>query len=56
MVKEISKNNKSLFQCEKCQLFYKKKNLAEKCEDWCGKHNSCNISIIKNSIKFRRIT
>ena len=48
MVKEI-KNN--VFQCEECKLLYAEKEMAEKCQDWCSKHKSCNIEIISNAIE-----
>ncbi|MEM2918685.1 MAG: hypothetical protein QXY62_04220 [Candidatus Altiarchaeota archaeon] len=46
MVKKVN----GLWQCEECKLFYKEKNFAKKCEEWCKKHNSCNLEIIKHAI------
>ena len=40
-----------LYQCENCKLSYKNKILAEKCQNWCKKHKSCNLEIIKHSLK-----
>lgn len=51
MVKEILKNNNKVYQCEECKFIYKNKNLAEKCEQWCKKHHSCNLEIIKHALK-----
>lgn len=48
MVKIIQqKNNKELYQCEECGLKYENKEIAEKCQDWCQEHKSCNLEIIK---------
>ncbi|MBI4044270.1 MAG: hypothetical protein HY392_01010 [Candidatus Diapherotrites archaeon] len=43
-----AKNN--LFQCNECKLFYKDREIAEKCEAWCSKHKSCNIEIIQHAV------
>ena len=51
MVKEIKKGNKKFYQCEICEFFYKEKQLAQKCQNWCNKHNSCNIGITKYSVQ-----
>lgn len=50
MVKEETKDNKKLFQCEECKFFYEDREWAEKCEVWCKEHHSCNIEIIKNRV------
>ena len=47
MVKKIN----NLYQCGECKLVYKSKRLAEKCEQWCKKHKSCNLEITKHAIK-----
>ncbi len=47
MVKEVA----GKFLCEECGLFYKDKSFADKCEEWCAKHNSCNLEITKHAIK-----
>ncbi len=44
MVKQVN----GLFQCEKCFLFFKEKERAEKREDWNSKHNSYNLEIVKH--------
>ena len=51
MVKEIQANETTLFQCEECQLKYRDKETAEKCQVWCKEHNSCNLEIIKNAVQ-----
>jgi hypothetical protein len=47
MVKKVN----GLFQCEECKLLYKEKTMAEKCEDWCKGHKSCNLEIIQFAVK-----
>jgi len=51
MVKETEKNNKKVYECEACNFFYESNELAEKCEQWCTKHKSCNMDITKHAIK-----
>jgi hypothetical protein len=42
---------KTLYQCPVCMHWYKEKEWAKKCEIWCKEHKSCNLEIIKHSIK-----
>lgn len=51
MVKKINKNRDEFYQCQECEFLYKEKLWAEKCEQWCKEHKSCNIEIIKHAIK-----
>lgn len=39
------------YMCPICGLKYKEKKWAKKCEEWCKKHNSCNLEITKHAIK-----
>lgn len=39
------------YECPECGLEYKEKKWAEKCEEWCSKHKSCNLEITKQAIK-----
>jgi len=39
------------YQCPVCKLWYREKEWAKKCEIWCKEHKSCNLEIIKHSIK-----
>jgi len=36
-----------------CDLACWDKKKARECEEWCKKHKSCNIGIIKNSLKMK---
>lgn len=45
MVKLLSENNKTLYQCEICGYRYEDKEWAERCEAWCKEHKSCNLEI-----------
>ena len=38
------------YYCEKCGLAYIDKKKAFECDEWCKKHKSCNLEIIKFSI------
>ncbi len=51
MVQEIKKDKRKYYICKECNFAYKEKQLAEKCEEWCKKHHSCNIEITKNAIQ-----
>ena len=45
------KENDNFYECEECEMHYKDKEWAEKCEVWCKKYKSCNIEIIKHAEK-----
>lgn len=49
MVKEIKKNGKPLYFCEECGMAYEEKEWAEKCQEWCHEHHSCNIEIMEHA-------
>jgi len=51
MVKEIEHKGKKYFQCEICKMYYAKKELAQKCEDFCRENNACNMEIISQAVK-----
>lgn len=51
MVKIIKKQDKEVYKCEECGLSYEDKIWAEKCEKWCKKNHTCNVKIIKHSVK-----
>ncbi|MBI2105824.1 hypothetical protein HYT56_03230 [Candidatus Woesearchaeota archaeon] len=51
MVKEIKKENKKYYQCEICKFYYKEKKWAEKCENFCKKHNSCSLEITRHAVE-----
>ncbi|MEM0476568.1 MAG: hypothetical protein QW367_02940 [Candidatus Aenigmatarchaeota archaeon] len=50
MVKVFRKGSEIYYQCEECRLFYKSEEFAKKCEEWCKKHRSCNLEIIKHAV------
>lgn len=51
MVQETQKESKKLYQCRECGFVYKDKKWAEKCEDWCKEHKSCNLKITAHAEK-----
>jgi hypothetical protein len=51
MVKSIKKDGIVYYQCEACNMFYKEKELAQKCEDYCNKYHSCSLEITKKAVK-----
>ncbi len=41
------------YYCEECEMAYTNKKKACECEEWCKKHKSCNLEIIKHSLKMK---
>jgi len=39
------------YVCEDCKFRYKDRNMAQKCENWCKEHKSCNIEITKHAVQ-----
>ena len=39
------------FVCEQCSFTYPDELTARRCEEWCGKHKSCNLDIAKERIQ-----
>jgi hypothetical protein len=50
MAKKLLKEGKEYFQCEECLFYYEDRDWANKCEEWCKVHHSCNIMITKHAI------
>lgn len=50
MVKEIKHNKRAFYQCNKCKFYYKTKELAGKCQDFC-KNNACSVEITKHAVQ-----
>ena len=50
MVTEIINGNKTFFKCDECSFTYDDKGLAQTCEDWCIKHQSCNLEITRKAV------
>ncbi len=55
-MKIIEKENKKFYQCEECGHIYEKEELANKCENWCKEHKSCNLEIVKYSVNMENKT
>ena len=51
MVNKAVSNNVVYYQCKECSFVYKEKQTAKKCENWCRENKSCNLEIIKKSVK-----
>ncbi len=50
MVKETEKKDRKLYVCEECGMAYEKREWAEKCQQWCREHQSCNLEIIQHAV------
>jgi len=51
MVKEITKNDKTYYQCEACGFYYESREMAQKCEDFCNKYKSCSLELTKHAVQ-----
>lgn len=49
MVREDKKMK--CYYCEECEMAYTDRKKVCECEEWCKKHRSCNLEIIKHSLK-----
>ena len=45
------KAGKRYFVCEECGFAYAEKALAQKCEEYCKKHQSCSLEITRHAVK-----
>jgi len=50
MVKEIKKNEETLYICETCGFAYKQKEWAKKCQQWDEQYQTCNLEIIQHAV------
>jgi len=51
MVKKLTKKGKTYYQCEICMFYYKTREWAQKCEDYCEKYKSCSLEITKHAVQ-----
>jgi protein-tyrosine-phosphatase len=51
MVNIIERSDKELYQCEECGFYYAEKEWAEKCQNWCREHQSCNLEITAHAAR-----
>ncbi len=50
MVKELPKNDITLYICEECGFAYKEKEWAQKCQQWFAQNQSCNLEITQHAV------
>jgi len=50
MVKELEKGDQKLYLCEACGFEYIDSKIAQQCEDYCNKHQSCSTEIAKHAV------
>ncbi|HUU65279.1 MAG TPA: hypothetical protein VMW37_04150 [Dehalococcoidales bacterium] len=53
MVKEVKRNNQTVYVCEACGFAYEEKYWAEKCQDWCEQNHSCNLEITQHAVAMK---
>lgn len=51
MVKQVEINDQTLFQCEACGFYYKERAIAQKCQDFCEKYQSCSMEFTKLAVQ-----
>ncbi len=51
----MAEHLKQLYQCPVCGLHYRDKDLAVQCEEFCNKHNACNMEISKHSVERQKL-
>lgn len=49
MLKELRKDGKIYYICEACGFAYEQEEWAEKCQQWCQEHQSCNLEITQHA-------
>ncbi len=50
IVAEISSGGKAYFKCVECGFTYDEQTVAQACEDWCRKNESCNLEITQKAV------
>ncbi|MEK7623108.1 MAG: hypothetical protein AAB408_00365 [Patescibacteria group bacterium] len=48
----VHEENKT-YACDECGLHYDSADQAERCQEWCGAHGSCNLEITRHSVEVR---
>jgi hypothetical protein len=51
MVREERRGCGKVYVCEGCGFAYEEKRWAERCEEYCAKHNACSLEIISHAVK-----
>jgi molybdopterin-guanine dinucleotide biosynthesis protein A len=51
MVRVLEHKGVEYYLCEKCDMSYLNKDLANKCEAFCEEFKACNIDITKHAVK-----
>lgn len=49
MIKEIEIEGRKYYECGVCSLDCTEREWAEKCDQWCSTHQSCNLEVIKHA-------
>ena len=51
MVKQLTESDQKLYLCDACGFRYKDPEIAQQCEDYCNKHQSCSREITKYAVR-----
>jgi hypothetical protein len=49
VVKVLSVDDEKYYVCEACGHKYEERYWAEKCEEFCTRHNACSLEIIRHA-------
>ena len=50
MVRETTKDGKTVYACEECGFLYEDRQWAEKCQAFCAEHQACSIEITQHGV------
>lgn len=39
-----------LYQCPACKLYYRDREIRDRCEAWCREHQSCNLDLVQYAV------
>ncbi len=53
MVREIFQNEEQYYICDVCNLSYKERSWAEKCQDYCTKYSACSLEITRHATQMK---
>jgi len=51
LVREVKKDDRRLYACEECGLFYEERAWAERCEKYCSRHHACSLEITSHAVR-----
>ncbi len=50
LVKQLTVEDRTVYQCELCDMGYSDLETAERCEEYCSTHEACSLDITRHAI------